>query len=131
MWHKSLYFLSWFDCPKIPSAFNEKYIQISFKNGRINSKFKLFMGWFWNWFQLHQFWVNRKPFWHKSLHFSSWFDCPKIPSAFNGRCLRPIIKNGHFIDFKSLVYSILVTFFRLKKPKDTEVFLALKTGELI
>jgi hypothetical protein len=69
--------------------------------------------------------------WHKSLYFLSWFDCTKIPSAFNEKYLRPIIKNSHFIGFKSLVYSILVTFFRLKKPKDTEVFLALKIDELI
>jgi len=54
-----------------------------------------------------------------------------MSSGFNEKYLRPIIKNGHFIGFKSLVYSILVTFFRLKKPKDTEVFLALKMDELI
>jgi hypothetical protein len=55
----------------------------------------------------------------------------KMSSGFNKKCLQSIIKNGHFIDFKPLVYSILVIFFRLKNPKDTEVFLALKMGELI
>jgi hypothetical protein len=89
------------------------------------------LSWFWNWFQLHQFWIKSKPLWHKSLHFLSQFNYSKVPSGFNIKCLRSIIKNGHFIGFKPLFYSILVIFFRLKNPKDTEVFLALKMGELI
>jgi hypothetical protein len=45
LWHKSLYFLSLFDCTKIPFAFSKKCLRISFKNGRINSKFKPFLSW--------------------------------------------------------------------------------------
>jgi hypothetical protein len=55
----------------------------------------------------------------------------KILSGFNKKYLQCIIKNGHLIDFKRLSYSILAIFFRFKNSKDTEVFLALKIGELI
>ena len=66
------------------------------------------LNWFWNWFQLNQFWVNRKPFWYKSLYFLSWFDYTKIPSDFNEKCLQISFKNGWInSEFKLFIELVL------------------------